>query len=311
MDQLTALKVFRAAARSGSFAEASRKLGLSAGAISKNISELEAHLRVRLFNRTTRRRSLTEAGSAYLGQIEQALDALDRADETIRLLSDRPAGTLRVAAPLSLSLVCFSRIVPRFLSAYPDVSLLLDLDDRKVDLVEGGYDMAIRGSDRLEDSSLMARALTDLPHVVCAAPAYLAKREAPSSPEDLPRHDCLRYTLSDRANEWVFTREGETRRIAVTGRFQTTSSLAIREALLEGLGVGLLPLPYVAADLAEGRLVRLLGDWTLPTATVYAIYPSRHHVSPKLRAFIEIITDDLKTWSDRPGGRLAAAWPGR
>lgn len=174
MDHLTALKVFRTAARSASFAEASRQLGLSAGAISKNVSELEAYLKVRLFNRTTRRRSLTEAGAAYLAQIEQALDSLERAEETVRLLADHPAGVLRVAAPASLSLVCFSKIVPRFLATYPDVSLRLDLDDRKVDLVEGGYDIAVRGSDRLEDSSLMARALTDLPHVVCAAPAISA-----------------------------------------------------------------------------------------------------------------------------------------
>lgn len=294
MDHLTALKVFRTAARSASFAEASRQLGLSAGAISKNVSELEAYLKVRLFNRTTRRRSLTEAGAAYLAQIEQALDSLERAEETVRLLADHPAGVLRVAAPASLSLVCFSKIVPRFLATYPDVSLRLDLDDRKVDLVEGGYDIAVRGSDRLEDSSLMARALTDLPHVVCAAPRYLGRSKTPSAPADLRRHECLRYTLSDRAHEWVFTKGAETQRIAVSGRFETTSSLAVREAALEGLGLGLLPLPYVAKDLADGRLVQVLADWELPTATVYAVYPSRHHVSPKLRAFLDILTDDLK-----------------
>jgi len=298
VDQLTALKVFRAAAKSRSFAEAARQLGLSAGAISKNVSELEAHLKVRLFNRTTRRRSLTEAGAVYLEHIEHALGSLERAEQTVHLLAERPAGVLRVAAPTSLSLVCFSRIVPRFLATHPDVSLRLDLDDRKVDLVEGGYDIAIRGSDRLEDSSLMARALTDLPHVLCADPSYLARCGTPSAPADLRRHECLRYTLSERASEWEFSKGAETLRIAVSGRFEASSSLAVREAALEGLGLGLLPRCYVAKELAEGRLVPVLADWRLPVATVYAVYPSRHHISPKLRAFLDILTDDLKNLAE-------------
>lgn len=294
MDKLTALSIFRVAAELRSFAAAGRRLALSPAAVSKNIAELEAHLGARLFNRTTRSISLTEAGLAYLERVAPVLDDLDRADETVGQLVHGPTGVLRVAAPVSFSIECLSKLAARFLAAYPDMSLSLDMDDRKVDIVSGGYDLAIRGSRRLEDSSLVARKLLDMPHVVCAAPTYLASRGVPQVPADLERHECLIYQLSDQRSEWQFTRENETLRIAVAGRFAATSSLAVRDAAVEGAGVTLLPLPYVATRMADGRLVQVLSDWTCPPASIYAIYPSREHLTPKLRVFLEFLVEGLQ-----------------
>lgn len=293
MDRLTALKVFKTAAQLGSFAEAARRLGLSPAAISKNISELEDHLKTRLFNRTTRRLSLTEAGTAYFDRISPLLDDLEEADEMVSALNTSPTGVLRVTAPQSLTLHCLGRLPARLLQTYPGLSMRLDLDDGKTNIVEAGYDLAIRGGSQLEDSSLMARKLMDLPHVVCAAPAYLDACGAPARPEDLRRHECLTYVLSDHAAEWRFSRTGESIGVAVSGRFFTNSSLAVRDAALEGLGIALLPRLYVDRDLKEDRLRIVLDDWMLPAASVYAIYPSRHHIAPKLRAILDIVAEEL------------------
>lgn len=294
MDKLTALRVFHAAAEAGSFAAAGRRLGVSAAAVSKNIAELEDHLKARLFNRTTRQVSLTEAGAAYLARVGPLLADLDRADESVAQLTRGPTGVLRVAAPASFSIVCLSRVSARFLAAYPEMSLHLDLDDRKVDIVAGGHDLAIRGSRRLDDSSLTARKLVDLPHVLCAAPGYLAQHGTPSTPHDLESHACLSYALSEPPGEWQFTRGADTARVPVRARFAATSSLALREAALEGMGLALLPLIYVSEALASGRLVRVLPDWHSPTASMYAIYPSRTHLAPKLSAYVNFLVDELR-----------------
>lgn len=172
MDHLTALKVFRQVVEQGGFAAASRQLRLSPAAVSKNIAELEAHVAARLLNRTTRRMSLTEAGRQYYEQVARILDDLNEAELALGPLQQEPSGTLRVSAPLSLSLTLLSAAMPRFLARHPRLSLDLHLEDRRIDLVKEGFDVAIRGSDRLEDSSLVARKLMALEHVLCGAPAY-------------------------------------------------------------------------------------------------------------------------------------------
>lgn len=293
MDRLTALTVFRTVAELGSFAEAGRRLGLSPSAVSKNVAELEAHLKARLFNRTTRRLSLTEAGTAYAHRIAPLLDGLAEADGMVGAMTAAPTGLLRVAAPVSLTLHRLSGLPARLLKAHPGLTLRLDLDDGRINIVEAGYDVAIRGTSRLEDSSLMARKLLDLPHVVCAAPAYLEAHGEPERPEDLRDHACLTYALSDHADLWPFARDGASVRVPVSGRFCATSSLAVRDAALAGVGVALLPRLYVEAALEEGRLRPLLLDWSLPLASVYAIYPSRRHVAPKLRAFLDLLVEEL------------------
>ncbi|MGO4337032.1 LysR family transcriptional regulator [Labrys sp. KB_33_2] len=293
MDQLTAFKAFRQAAERGSFAEAARALGLSPAAISKNIGELEATLSLRLFNRTTRRMSLTEAGALYYERVRQILDDIDDAGASIGALRQAPNGLLRVCSPMTMALKCLTPALPDFLHANPALSLDLNMDDRRIDIIQEGYDIAIRGSDLLEDSSLVARKLMAVPHVVCGAPSYFARAGLPARPEDLRQHDCVRFTLSSHADHWHFDRNGETVGVPVRGRFKVTSSLAVRQALLGGFGLSLIPRIYVEDDLRTGRLQPALTDWHSMETSIFAIYPSKRHLVPKVRVFLDFAAEQF------------------
>lgn len=294
MDRLTALTVFRHVAEWGSFAEAGRRLKLSPPAISKNVAELEAHLGVRLINRTTRRMALTEEGRIYLEHVVRGLDALTEADEALCPVKNAPSGTLRVSAPMTVTLTRLSAAIPEFLKRYPDLKLDLHLDDRRVDLVREGFDLAIRGSDRLEDSSLIARKLMTLRHVICASPGYFFRNGRPREPEDLRSHNCVQFTLSGHVQEWSFAREGRTVQVAIGGRYRVTTSLAVRDALLAGFGLSLIPRIYVEKDIEEGRLTTALDDWAPVETSIYVVYPSREYVLPKVRAFVDFLVDEMQ-----------------
>lgn len=294
MDQITALRVFRTVVEQGSFAAAARRMKLSPAAISKNIAELETHLGARLLNRTTRRMSLTEPGQRYYDQIARILDDLAEADHSLGPLQRQPSGLLRVSAPMTFTLTRLSAAIPDFLARHPDLSLDLQLDDRRVDIVQEGFDLAIRGSDRLEDSSLIARRLMTLHHVICASPGYFARHGKPRVPQDLRAHDCIRFTLSGHVSEWEFTRGAETVRVPIDGRYRVTSGLAIRDALLAGFGLNLIPRQYVAEDIRAGRLVTALDDWTPVQTVMHAIYPSRRYLLPKVRAFVEFLVEKTR-----------------
>lgn len=293
MDRLTALAVFRQVVERGSFAAAARHLKLSAAAVSKNIGELEAHLAVRLLNRTTRSMSLTEAGQRYYEQVSRILDDLQQADSSLGELQATPSGTLRVSAPMSFSLVCLADAIPRFLARYPELTLDLQLDDRRVDMIAEGFDLAVRGSDRLEDSSLVARPLLTLRHVLCAAPQYLRRHGTPQVPEDLQALECVQFSLSGHAREWVFQRGEQVRRLEVCGRYSVNSSLALCAALRAGHGISLVPEIYVRDDLAQGRLQPLLEDWQMMQTQLYVIYPSRRQLQAKVRVFIDFLLEEL------------------
>ena len=289
MDRYTALRVFRHAAELKSFAEAGRRLGLSPAAVSKNIAELEAHVGARLINRTTRRMALTEEGKTYLEHVVRGLDALSDADQALSPAKKEASGTLRVSAPMTVTLTRLSTQLPGFLARHPALTLDLHLDDRRVDLIREGFDLAIRGSDNLEDSSMVARKLGVMRHVLCAAPSYFAAHGTPQTPSDLKAHNCVRFSLSGHADLWEFSKDGRTERIAIGGRYAVTSSLAVRDALRAGFGLSLMPHPYVEEDLREGRLVSALDDWGTVETTLYAVYPSRHHLAPKIRAFLDFL----------------------
>lgn len=290
MDHLTALKVFRTTAAAGSFAGAARQLGLSAAAVSKNIAELEAHLKVRLINRTTRSMSLTEAGAAYVERLARILDDLDEADAALAPVGASPGGVLRVSAPLTFALTCISPHIPAFLARHPNLRLELNLQDTRTDLIGEGYDLAIRGSDRLEDSSLVARELMTMTHVLCGAPGYFAAHGRPAAPEDLKAHECVQFTLSGHANKWTFRRAGRSVAVPIDGRYKVSSSIAVRDALLAGFGLSLVPRIYVEQELAAGRLEAVLADWEADRTPVYAVYPSRH-LAAKTRAFVDFLLE--------------------
>ncbi|WP_054313359.1 LysR family transcriptional regulator [Mesorhizobium sp. 1M-11] len=293
MDHFTAFQVFRHVAELESFAEAGRKLVLSPPAISKNIAELEAHLGVRLINRTTRRMALTEEGKVYLEHIRRGLDALAEGEAALSQTRLEPVGTLRVSAPMTVALTRLSEAIPAFLNRYPRLDLNLHLDDRRVDLVREGFDVAIRGYSSLEDSSLIARRLATMPHVLCAAPSYFAIHGKPQTPSELKGLAHIRFPYGANADVWEFRKNGQSERVNVVARYSVSSSLAVRDALRAGFGVSLIPLPYVAADLKEGRLETGLDDWKTADTTHYAIYPSRQHLAPKIRVLLDFLVDQF------------------
>ena len=290
---MTALTVFRTVAELGSFAAASRQLGLSPAAISKNVSELEAHLSARLINRTTRRMSLTEAGALYFERVVRILDDLKEADGALQAAQTTPSGVLRVSAPVTVTLVGLSEAIPKFLDRYPDLSLDLSLDDRRVNLIEEGFDLALRGSDNLEDSGLIARKLMTMEHVLCAAPLYLEKNGRPERPKDLTRHNCIQFSLSDHATKWSFSSGSRSENVPVRGRYKVSSSLAVREALRAGFGLSLIPRMYVADNLASGRLCAVLENWSPNETSLYAVYPSRRYLDSKVRVFLDFLVEEL------------------
>lgn len=289
MDRFTALTVFRTVVELGSFARASRHLGLSPAAITKNVGELESYLGVRLLNRTTRQLSRTEAGSRYFDYVCQILNTIDEADRNVGQLQVEPSGVLRVTAPMTLTLLKLSSLLPSFLKLYPKISIELDLCDRRVNLVEEGFDVAIRGTDTSPDPTLVALPLMRLHNIVCASPEYFALAGMPGHPSDLARHNCIQFTLSSHVSVWRFEKDSEIAEVAVSGRYRVNSSLSVRAALLQGFGLSLVPEEYVQRELADGSLVRALDDWTSFRTGIFAVYASQKHLSPKVSAFIGFV----------------------
>jgi DNA-binding transcriptional LysR family regulator len=248
---------------------------------------------VRLPNRTTRRLSSTEAGLQYYDSVVRALDELDNADAALGPLQRRPSGLLGVATPTTLTQIRLSAAMPRFLERYPELSVDLHTDSRQVNLVEDGFDIVIRATEALVDSSLVARKLSAMQQVVCGAPAYFARHGRPAHPRDLAQHNCLRFSLLGHVDEWEFSKGADRERVTVAGRYRATSSLVVRDAVRAGCGLSLLPRIYVKDELADGTLETALDDWASSEYCVYAIYPSRRYVPAKVRAFLDFVVEEL------------------
>lgn len=287
MDKLTALRVFRRVVELGSFAAAARDLDLSNAAISKNVRELESELGAALLNRTTRRLHLTEAGEAYLSRVRDVLDELAEADAAAAEHVGAPRGRLRVTAPMSIGITKIAPAIASFVAKYPEISIDIAFDDRQVDVVEGGYDLAVRGAGRLKDSDLAARKLGDLDRVVCASPDYIRRRGAPKKPADLSAHACLVYTLSASPDRWSFSRNGKVETVEIAGPLRMNNSLALAAAVAAGAGLALLPTFLVERQLRDRAVQPVLAGWKCEPSALYAVFPRHRQSSIKLRAFIE------------------------
>lgn len=289
MDNLADVAVFVRVVERGSFTLAADELELSRAVVSKYVSRLEERLGARLLNRTTRRLSLTEAGAALFEASRGALERIEEAEGAVAQLQSEPRGRLRVSAPMSFGILHLGTAMAEFARAYPRVTLDVRLDDRYVNLVEEGVDVAIRIGN-LTDSSLVARKLTTTRAVACASPAYLAEHGEPETPEDLATHDCLLYSYLSTANVWRFTaRDGREIPVAVTGSFRINNGIVLAEAAAAGQGILMAPSFYVAPHLRDGRLKRILGDYRLRELGIHAVWPQRGHVAPKVRAFVEFL----------------------
>jgi DNA-binding transcriptional LysR family regulator len=291
VDKLAAMHAFRRVIELGSFRAAARDLGRSNAAVSKQVSDLEAELGAALIARTTRRLAPTEAGQAYYERCARLLDDLTEIETAVASLQAAPRGLLRVNAPMSFGLLHLARAMPAYIQRYPDVRVDLVMNDRAVDLLEEGVDVAVRVRTSLPDSSLIARRLAPVRRVLCAAPDYLEQYGDPEQPEDLVRHRCLIYSLSTAPTEWTFALEGtsEPLTVKVPAYFMANSSIALREALLAGSGIAVVPTFVVGPDLREGRLRTVLPNFAIPPHTMYALYPSARHLSPKVRSFVDFL----------------------
>ena len=294
-----AIPVFVAVVENGGFSAAARTLGISKSAVSKRINHLEAHLGVRLLHRTTRKLSLTEAGERYFEHAAQALTAAGQAEDAVTELQGEPQGNLKISSPMSFGRLHVAPLIPKLLQRYPKLQIDLVMDDRKVDLVAGGFDVAIRAGN-LPASTLIARKLAPLRQVLCASPDYIDRYDRPGTPAELSSHNCLLYSYSSDANEWTLIGEGGPETVTVSGSYQVNNSEALLEALREGIGIGRLPTFVAGPDLKTGRLVKLFESYSLPDFTLYAVFPERQYLPAKVRAFldfaIEYIGGDQPYW---------------
>lgn len=299
MQSLTDIAVFVKVVELSSFTAAAEALEMSQPVVSKAVTRLEEKLGARLLNRTTRKLSLTEAGSALYQRAAQALAQIEDAELEVARFQTEPRGTLRVSAPTSFSILHMGPLLAEFSSRYPGVTLDFQLDDRTVDLVHEGFDVAIR-IGQLEDSSLIARRIAPCRVVLCAAPSYLAKRGTPQVPEELLEHECLVYTNLRSPREWRFTDEaGELHVVPVNGRLHSNNTLLERDAAVAGAGIISVPTFYVGEQLRSGALVPILCKYLPLQLAVYAVYPQQRKPLPKVRAFIDFLVErfgDHPSW---------------
>lgn len=287
------MAIFCAVAEAGGFSAAARRLRVTKSAVSKAVQKLEAQLSARLLHRTTRRISLTEAGEAFYQHARLAVQQAEAAADAVASLAREPQGTLRVTAPMSLGLARLADIVAEFLLRYPRIRIDLHLDDGRVDLVAGGFDLAIRAGT-LEDSSMVAREIARMPAVLVASPGYIDKHGQPRELEDLHAHACLLYSFSRSVGDWQFIRQGVVKNIRVDGRYEVNSSIALRKAVIAGAGISRIPVYLVQEDLVAGRLVQLLPEYTMDSATIYAVFPERGFIPAKARLFAEFVQASLR-----------------
>ncbi|HPG22003.1 MAG TPA: LysR family transcriptional regulator [Amaricoccus sp.] len=294
MDRLTEMEAFVRVVDHGGFTEAARQMGLSKSAVSKHVSALEKRLAVRLLTRTTRRVSPTELGLAYYDRARAVLEDAAEADSMVTAMQATPRGSLRISAPVSFGIGQISRAVARFLEAYPQVEVNMVLDDRFVELLAEGFDLAIR-IGVLEDSTLKARKLAETRLLLAASPAYLAERGVPQSIDDLNDHCLLHYSNLSTGNFWRLRgRGGAERQIRVGGRFTANNGESLRKVAEAGIGVVMLPSFILGDALRAGRLVEVLPDREPVLLGIHALYPQGPFPQPKLRAFVDFLAEHFR-----------------
>ncbi len=302
MDALRQIEAFVAVVRAGSYVKAAERQETSKAVLSRQVLELEGRLGTRLLNRTTRRLSLTETGTAYYERCVQILDDLREADAEAGATTATARGRLRINAPLTFGNLHLAPLWGEFLKLHPAVELDITLTDRVVDLVEEGFDLAVRivPAGRLASSTLVARPIAADRIVLCASPAYLRRAPALAHPSDLAAHAVMAYAWWSGGDTWQFTgADGAFAEVTVRPRLRTNSGDTCRAAALADQGVIYQPAFLVGPDVRAGRLVELLPGWRGPQLEIHAVYPSRTHLSGKVRAMV----DFLAAAFDQPGWR--------
>ena len=290
MDRFLAVSVFAKVVEQGSFARAAARLELSTSAVSRHVADLEAHLDARLLNRTTRRLSLTESGSAFYERCVQLLADLEEAEEAVTAAAVVPRGTLKLTCSITFGTRHLAPAIAAFAAQHPQIRFDVELSDRAVDIVDEGFDLAVRIGE-IGSQSLIGRRIGASQVVCCAAPAYIAAHGAPRTPADLMRHACLSYEYSPARNLWRFRdREGRDQDVRISGPVHANNGQMLCALAVAGVGINFEPDFIVAPDVRAGRLVPLLPDFAPPSIPIHAVYPSRRHLSAKVRAFVDFLT---------------------
>ncbi len=278
------LKLFSRVAETQNISVAGREMGLSPAVASSYISKLETCLGTRLVHRTTRKVALTEEGQAFLSHARDVLDSVEAAYSSVGKGTQSPSGILRVTAPASFGRLHLMPGLKGFMEKYPDLTVDFRFSDAIVDMVEGGFDIAIRNA-ALEDSSLIARKLAPDSRIVCASPGYLARFGVPATPAELKQHDCIHLSGSD---SWTFKSGKDLISVKTHAKFRTDNGDALRHACIDGLGIGINSVWSIHSQLARGELVQILRDYPLVSDTaLWALYPSNRQLASKVRAFID------------------------
>jgi len=286
MDRLDSMRVFATVVETGSFSDAARRLGMSKALASKHVARLEQHFSARLLNRTTRQVALTEIGQACYDRCRDLLSRFDELETAVQAQHSQPTGQLRISGPRVFGEDVLVPCVRTFCTRYREMRIDLVLEERLVDIVGEGFDLAVRIGP-MADSTLIARKVAEYRYVMCASPAYLAHAGTPEEPEDLAGHDCIVNTSLAQSDHWQFLRDGKTFSLRVPGRIRINSDRPVRDFVLAGQGVGLCLLPTVREDIEAGRLVRLLTHVEAYDRSVSVVYPHARHLSAKVRAFID------------------------
>ena len=288
MDRLMSMRVFSAVAKNRSFSVAAKKLSISKAMVSKHIKSLENSLSVRLFNRTTRKLNLTDAGSSYYEKVNIILSEIDETESAISQLNSEPKGKLKVMAQPSFGAFHLSRALSLYLKKYTEVTVNLELSHRIPDLVEENIDLAFHVGE-LNDSMYVSRRIASARRVICASPEYIKKNRMPKKPEYLLNHNCLIYMPRNDMGKWEFLDKGKRKKIKVTGDIQCNSGDALRVASIQSCGITQLPTYMVGLDIQAGRLRAVLEDFEPEKQPIYAIYNHRKYISAKIKTFIDFI----------------------
>ncbi|MBP6404128.1 MAG: LysR family transcriptional regulator [Ramlibacter sp.] len=288
MDKFQEMCVFAGVADAGSFVGAADALGMSKAAVSRHVSDLEQRLGVRLMQRTTRKLSLTPEGEVFLSRCRDILASIEASEAELSTRTASASGLLKVSVPVSFATRHLAPLWSDFLAAHPRLTLDVQLADRVVDLVDEGFDLAVRIA-RLPDSSLVSRKLASTRLVLCAAPSYLRRRGTPRHPDDLAAHDVIGYSLLATPGQWLLQGPGGPVTVKTKPRLWTNNGDTSVAAAVRGAGIDLQPTFLIADELASGRLVEVLPGWQAAELGIYAVYPSRKFVLPKVRALVDFL----------------------
>jgi DNA-binding transcriptional LysR family regulator len=290
MADFDAMETFVAVMRASSFRGAAQALHIPRSTVSQRIARLEERLGARLLERTTRAVRATPAGRAFFDHCVRILADVEEAERAIGDDESAPRGVLRVASSLLFGHVFLSPVAAEFARKHPDVEIEVVAVNRRVNLVEEGFDLAVTFMEVDDDSSLMSRKLESAYHVVCASPAYLAEHDVPKTPEDLREHQCVVFGESRDAS-WRFERGSDVRRIAVHGRMSVSSFSMAHDAAIRGVGIAAIPLVLCGEDLRAGRLISLFPDWRVNRTEMRIVYPSNRYLAPRVRLFVDALVE--------------------